>query len=55
MAGPEKKTQQLERTEQDKEIDPATFLWDDDDDDDDTSDLPAERDADEDAFDDDDL
>ena len=53
MAGPEKKTQQLERTEQDKEIDPATFLFEDDDDDDDTSNLPAERDADED--DDDDL
>lgn len=49
MAGPEKKTQQLERTEQDKEIDPATFLFeDDDDDDDDTSDLPPERDADDD-------
>lgn len=46
MAGPEKKTQKIERTEQDDEIDPATFLFDDiEDDDDDTSDLPPERDA----------
>ncbi len=55
MAGPEKKAPTIERTEQDNEIDPATFLFEDDDDeDDDTSDLPPERDAKKDAFDDDD-
>ncbi len=52
MAVPEKKTQEIESTEQDKEIDPATFLFEDDDDDDeDTSDLPPERDAKEDTAD----
>ncbi len=54
MAGPEKKTQEIEITEQDKEIDPATFLFEDDDDDDDTSDLPPERNAETDSSDDDD-
>ncbi len=53
MAVPEKKTQEIESTEQDKEIDPATFLFEDDDDDEDTSDLPPERDVDKDALDDD--
>ena len=47
MAGPEKKATKVEIIEEDKEIDPATFLWDDDDDDDeDDSDLPPERDVD---------
>lgn len=55
MAGPEKKAPKIEKLEQDDEIDPATFLFEDDDDeDDDTSDLPPERDAKKDAFDDDD-
>ncbi len=46
MAGPEKKVTKVKSTNEDKEIDPATFLWNDDDDDDDDSDLPPERDAD---------
>lgn len=55
MAGPEKKTPTIEKSEQDDEIDPATFLFADDDDDDDTSDLSPERDVKKDAFDDDDM
>jgi hypothetical protein len=52
MAGPEVKKKTVERVEEDDEIDPATFLFEDDDEDeDDFSDLPPERDADEDAFD----
>ena len=43
MAGPEKKAPKIEKLEQDDEIDPATFLFADDDEDD--SDLPPERDA----------
>ena len=54
MAIPEKKTQQIESTEQEKEIDPVTFLFEDDDEDEDTSNLPPERNADKDTFDDDD-
>jgi len=55
MAGPEKKVTKVESKDEDKEVDPATFLWDDDDDDDDDdSDLPPERDADTKALDDDD-
>jgi len=52
MAGPEKKTTKTEREEvEDNEIDPATFLFEDDDEEEDLSDLPPKRDADEDSFD----
>ena len=52
MAGPERKTTNIEPIEEDDEIDPATFLFEDDDDDEeDLSDLPPERDANKDAFD----
>ena len=41
MAGPEKKTTKTEREEvEDNEIDPATFLFEDDDEEEDLSDLP---------------
>ena len=54
MAGPEVKaaaTANIDRMEMDDdEVDPATFLFDDDDEEDDFSDLPPERDADEDDF-----
>jgi len=53
MAGPEKKTPKIEPIEEEKEIDPATFLFEDDDEEEDTSDLPPERDADESVLDDD--
>jgi hypothetical protein len=48
MAGPEKKSKKDEPDEAvDDEVDPETFLFEDDDDDDeDLSDLPPERDAD---------
>jgi len=49
MAGPERKIKKVEPIEEDDEIDPATFLFEDDDEDeDDLSDLPPERDADDD-------
>ena len=53
MASPEKKAPKIEKVhvERDDEIDPATFLFEDDEDDDDVSDLPPERDADEDDID----
>ena len=58
MAGPEKKTSNIKKIEDEEveeEIDPATFLFEDDDDEEDLSDLPPERDADKAvSFDDDD-
>jgi hypothetical protein len=52
MAGPEKKATKVEREEtEEKEIDPATFLFEDDDEEEDLSDLPPERDDDEDSYD----
>ena len=56
MAPPEVKTKKVEEVVEDDEIDPATFLFEDDDDEEDLSDLPPERDADESevSFDDDD-
>ena len=54
MAGPEKKSKKIDKfEEEEEEIDPATFLFEDDDEDEDLSDLPPERDADDDDFDDD--
>lgn len=54
MAIPEKKREKLEKSEEPKEIDPDTFLFEDDDDeDDDTSDLPPERESSSDEDDDD--
>ncbi len=58
MAGPERKPtspQKPKMEENDGEIDPATFLFEDDDEDEDLSDLPPERDSDEDDDDDDDF
>ncbi len=46
LAGPEKKTKKVEKVEEEEDIDPATFLWDDDEEDEDLDDLPPERDAD---------
>lgn len=40
-------------TERDEEVDPDTFLFDDDDEEEDDSDLPPERELDEDLLDDD--
>lgn len=52
MAGPEKKNSKVEIVEEEKEIDPETFLFEDDDEEDeDDSNLPPERDADEEDFD----
>ncbi|TFH05199.1 MAG: hypothetical protein E4H14_13225 [Candidatus Thorarchaeota archaeon] len=54
MAGPERKTKKTEPIEEEVEIDPATFLFEDDDEeDDDDSVLPPERDVDEDDDDED--
>ena len=62
MAGPERKptnSQKSKTEETSDEIDPATFLFEDDDEDEDLSGLPPERDADDvdeddDSFDEDD-
>ena len=51
MAPPEKKIEKIEPIEEEKEIDPATFLFEDDDEEEDLSDLPPERDADKKPFD----
>ena len=54
MAGPEKKVIKIEEIEESaatEEVDPETFLFEDDDEEEDLSDLPAKRDADEDTFD----
>ena len=51
MAGPEVKATKVEPVEEDEEIDPATFLFEDDDEEEDLSDLPPERDVDKKAFD----
>ena len=53
MAIPERKREKLEKSEEPKEIDPDTFLFEDDDEDDDTSDLPPERESSSDEDDDD--
>ncbi len=59
MAVPEKtkeeplKSEEIEPSKDDAEVDPVTFLWEDDDDDDDLSGLPPERDTSDDEDDDD--
>lgn len=45
MAIPEKKKDKLVRSEEPKEIDPDTYLFEDDDEEDDTTDLPPERES----------
>jgi hypothetical protein len=45
MAIPEKEKAKQVRSEEPKEIDPDTYLWDDDDEDEDDSDLPPERES----------